>query len=264
VGRLLACAGILALGLTALGCQPEADLLELPPVPSDLQEVAAQYDAPTGTVPADAQAQIDEVAREIDLLRETAFVDYITQRLVGVRERLEESGISTGPDDHPYIDRTTLNATARLDRTCRGWDDASTTPDPANGAVQLFAKVESNNLTRLLWGTASACRDIVPVTDSVAVHPYFDGSVAIYLEGPLPTSLGDAHFIVALDGTLGTERLGNTAVSFDFRFDSPQLEVRVPVSDGVIIGSGGLNEISLRGTNGTFGCSRETHVCGQL
>jgi hypothetical protein len=264
VGRLLARAGAVALTLAALGCQPDAELLELPPVPSDLQEVAAQYDAPTGTVPADAQAQIDEVGQEIDLLLETGLVEYATQRLVELRERLEDSGISTGPDDRPHVDRTTLDATARLDRTCRGWNDESTTPDPSNGTVQLFAKVESNNLTRLIWGSASACRDSVAVLDRAAVHPYVDGTIAIYLEGPLPTSVRDARFIVAFDGTLGSERLGNTSVSFDFRVAFPQLQVRVPVADGVIIGSGGLDEISLRGANGTFGCSRVTKTCARL
>lgn len=260
LGRLVG-AGFVAV---ALGCQPQADLLQLPPVPSDLQEVAAQYVTPTGTVPANAQAQIDEVGLELDLLRETGLAEYIADRLVELRTRLEASGVSTGPDDRPSIDRTTIDATARLDRTCRGWDPASTTPDTANGSVQLFAKIEANALTRLLWGTASACRERIPVAGGVAVNPYVDGSLAIYLEGPLPTSLRDAHFIVAFDGTLGTERLGQTPVSFDFRVTGLQLEVRVPVPDGVIIGSGGLLEVTLRGTNGTFSCSRRTKVCSPL
>jgi hypothetical protein len=262
VGRVLGRAGVAA--LAALGCQPQAELLELPPVPSELQEVAAQYVTPTGAVPANAQAQVDEVALEIDLLRETGLPEFITDRLVELRARLEASGVSTGPDDHPSIDRTTTDATARLDRTCRGWDPASTTPDTANGTVQLFAKIESNTLSRLLWGTASACRERAHVADRVAVNPYVDGSIAIYLEGPLPTDLRDAHFIVAFDGTLGTERLGQTPVTFDFRVTALQLEVRVPVPDGVIIGAGGLTEVSLRGTNGTFRCSRQTKVCAPL
>lgn len=264
MGHLLKPVAAIAAVAAALGCQPQSDLLEVPSVPSDLQEVGAQYVTPTGTVPADAQAQIDQVAQEIDLLLETGLAAYVAERLVALRGRLEESGVSTDPGAPPAIDRSTIDATARLDRTCRGWDDASTTPDPANGAVQLFAKVESNTLARLVWGSASACRDSVPVTDRAALHPYFDGTIAVYLEGPLPTSVRDARFIVAFDGTLGTERIEPRALSFDFRFDFPQLEVRVPVSDGVIIGAGGLNEVSLRGTNGTFGCSRETRACGPI
>jgi hypothetical protein len=94
VGRLLArVAGAVAV---ALGCQPQAELLELPPIPSDLQEVAAEYVMPTGTVPANAQAQIAQVGLDIDLLRETGLAEYITDRLVELRSRLEASGVSTG------------------------------------------------------------------------------------------------------------------------------------------------------------------------
>lgn len=255
---------MLAAVAAAVGCQPSADLLELPAVPSDLQEVGAQYLTPTGTVPAEAQAQVDEVGQKLDLLLETGLVAYVAQRLVELRARLVESAIETDPEVKPPLDRSTLDATARLDRICRGWDDASTTPDPANGAVQLFAKAESSTLTRLIWGSASACRDSVSVTDGAAVHPYVDGSIAVYLEGPLPRSVHDARFIVAFDGTLGTERIPQRPISFDFRVDFPQVEVRVPVADGVIIGAGGLNEVSLRGANGTFGCSRETRACGAI
>jgi hypothetical protein len=67
---------------------------------------------------------------------------------------------------------------------------------------------------------------------------------------------------MAFDGTVGTERTGMRAIDFDYAFNQGQIEVRIPVADGVIIGSVGLSGITLRGANGTFGCSRETRTCG--
>ena len=149
-----------------------------------------------------------------------------------------------------------------VDRVCRGWDDTSTTPDAAtNGSIQLTAVVDGSRLQRTVWGTASACRGRVDVANAATVHAFLDGTLAVYLEGPLPTSVTDADFIVGWSGTLGTEQ-AQTMMSFDFRIVYPQIEVRIPVADGDIIGSIGADGVSLRGSNGTFGCSLETFTCG--
>jgi hypothetical protein len=250
--------------VAAAGCGPEADDLQLPPIPIELQEVALEYVNPTGTVPENATQEIEDAALRLDLISQTRLAELMSDALAALRTRLEGSDLSTDPDGAVDEERPIIEAQARLDRTCRGWDDASTTPNVADGSLQMFAQISQSRLTHQVWGTASACRGRVNVVGDAVVHTYLDGSLAIYLTGRLPTGVRDANFIMAFDGTIGTERTGQTALTFDFLFAAPQVQVRIPVADGVIIGSVGLNEITLRGTNGTFGCSRETHTCTTL
>ena len=150
-----------------------------------------------------------------------------------------------------------------LNRICQGWDDTSTTPNPADGSIQLTAEYQASLLQRTVFGTATACHGRVAVTNSATVHVFLDGTIAVYLEGPLPTDASQVDFIMGWSGTIGTETT-QVSSTFDFRIVSPQIEVRIAVPDGHIIGSVGANEVSLRGTNGTFGCSLQTFTCGLL
>ena len=145
-----------------------------------------------------------------------------------------------------------------------GWDDTSTTPNAADGSLQLTAEYQASVLQRTVWGTATACHGRVDVANSATVHAFLDGAIAVYLEGPLPTDASQVDFIMGWSGTIGLENGAQTSGSFDFRIVSPQIEVRIAVPDGHIIGSVGTNEVSLRGTNGTYGCSLQTFSCGLI
>jgi hypothetical protein len=261
VARCLLAAAVAGVG-AASGCGPETNDLELPPIPFELRDVAADYVQPTGTVPENAQQAIDDAGQRLDIIAQTRIAELITEALAALRIRLADLSLSTDPDGGVDTERATFDARASSSRVCRGWDDAVTTPDTSNGSVQLFAQVATSRLVNQVWGAASACRGRVDVVGEAAVHTYLDGALAIYLLGPLPTSVRDARFIMAFDGTVGTERTGMRAIDFDYAFNQGQIEVRIPVADGVIIGSVGLSGITLRGANGTFGCSRETRTCG--
>lgn len=246
-----------------LSCGPSA--VELQEAPTELQSVAAIYDAPTGTVPASAMDQIVDLQQKLDTINSTRLGGLMTDALVGLRRRLEDAGVPTDPSTMRKKHRAVIVGSVTLDRTCRGWDDASTTPDPANGALEVVAQVEASALQRLIWGTATACKGRVDLPNDLTAHPFVDGSIAIYLEGPLPDNANDAQFIMAWNGTLGLQAAEpQRSGSFDFRVINQQIEVRIVSTDGDIIGAVGAGEISFRGSNGTFGCSLVTFECGQL
>jgi hypothetical protein len=50
-------------------------------------------------------------------------------------------------------------------------------------------------------------------------------------------------------------------LSFDFRVVYPQIEVRVPVADGDVIASVGLDGVVFRGANGDFSCPLTQSTC---
>jgi hypothetical protein len=261
--RAAALFSIAALAFLA-GCGPER--VSMPPVPTEIQAVAASYDNPMGTVPVDAQQEIAQLQQKLDAFNQTRLGDVISDALMRLRERLEASDVSGDPAArarHPQW--PTIRGSITIDRTCRGWDDTSTTPNPADGKVEVIAEIDNSMLQRVVWGTATMCKGRVDVTNGVAVHPFLDGTLAVYLEGPLPSNANDANFILGWSGTLGLEQNPTLATgSSDYRVVSGQVETRIMEPDGDIIGSVGVNEVSLRGSNGTFGCSLVTSTCGML
>jgi hypothetical protein len=252
--------GVVVCCAVATGCGPSSVTLPVPP--ADLQAVAAEYDNPPGTVPPSAMQQITELQQTLNTIAQTHLADLVSDTLISLRERLAMNGVATDPATGPKdANRFTLRGSVVVDRVCGGWDDTSTTPAPStNGSIELTAVVDGSRLQRNVWGTASACRGRVDVANAATVHAFLDGTLAIFLGGPLPTSVTDADFIVAWSGMLGTEQ-AQAMVSFDFRIVYPQIEVRIPAADGNIIGSIGADGVSLRGNNGTFGCSSDTFTC---
>lgn len=264
MGRLLELRGVFVAASMLAGaaaCGPEP--IELQQVPSEIQDVAAVYTTPTGTVPASAAEQVTALQQRLETIGSTHLGGLVTDALVRLRTRLEDGGVPIDPTTPRKKHRAVIVGSVTIDRICRGWDDASTTPDASNGSLELVAQVEGSMLQRIIWGTATTCKGRVDVTNDVIIHPYVDGTIAVYLEGPLPDDANDAQFIMGWNGTLGTETTDLKSGSFDFRVINQQVEVRIPVADGDIIGSAGLNEVSFRGSNGTFGCSVETGACGQ-
>jgi hypothetical protein len=242
--------------LIAVGCAPTS--VDLPPVPARLATVAAEYDLPTGTVPARAAAALAELQQKSAVIAESHLPEIFTDALVLLRTRLRRGGL---PVDLAASDRPPYNAYARIDQTCRGWDERSTVPDPvANGRIELTAEVRATQIERTIWGSAAACRGRVDIADAASVHAYLDGTLGVYLFGPLPRRASEARFLVQLQGTLGTEQRQAPA-DLDFRVLYPQVEVRVAVPDGHVIGVVSGGGVTLRDSNGVFDCSLETDTC---
>jgi hypothetical protein len=247
-----------AVALAAAGCGPSR--VQLPPIPMEIVAVRDVYVNPTGTVPADATAPIAELQSDLATLDSTHLGDIVSNLLASLRARVDGSGLPTDPVTEPRKNRPVIIGSVTLDRVCRGWDDTSTTPDPANGTITATGEYQSGMLQKVVWGTATTCRDRVSVTSNLTAHAYLDGSLAVYLEGALESDPAQASYLAGWNGTIGTDA-GMTDVSFDFRVLPPQIEVRIPVADGDIIGSVGANMVTLRGANGTFGCSLQTFTC---
>jgi hypothetical protein len=237
----------------------------VPPVPMEAQSVAAEYDMPTGTVPIDAATEIGVLQQTLATIADTDIVDVGDEVLLSLRDRLHDADLTVDPAAQPRAHRPLVRGAITIDRTCRGWDDTSTTPEPSvNGALQIVGEIDGSMLTRTVFGTASMCHERITVADGTTVHTYLDGTLVFFLNGPLPTSASNAQFVMVWMGTIGTEATGQVTVSFDFRITNGQIEVRIPVADGSIIGSIGVNGVSMRGANGNFACSVQTLTCGQI
>ncbi|HVU50912.1 MAG TPA: hypothetical protein VHL80_09515 [Polyangia bacterium] len=261
MGALLARHGALAaaaVSAAAAGCGPSR--VDLPPIPMEIVAVRSSYESPTGDVPADAVAPLAALQSRLATLDATHLGDVVSTLLASLRQRLDGSGLPTDPATTPREHRPIIVGSVTLDRTCRGWDDARTTPDPANGTIEVTGEYQSGMLQKVIWGTATTCRERVDVANGAAVHAYLDGSLAVYLEGALASDPTQASYLAGWSGTIGTEN-ATASVTFDFRVVPPQLEVRIPVADGDVIGSIGANMATLRGANGTYGCSLQTFTC---
>jgi hypothetical protein len=234
--------------------------VKLPPAPAEVQSIAAEYDTPTGTVPVSAMQQIEDLQQTLDTINSTHIGEIVSNSLVSLRARLVANGLATDPLTTPKRHHPVIIGFVTADRTCRGWDDTSTTPNAADGTFVLTATYQHSMLQRAIFGPAMACHDRITVTDNTMVHVFFDGSIGLFLEGPLATDPTQTKFLMTFSGTIGTEN-AQGAADFDFRVIPPQVEVRVPVADGNVIGSFGLNEVTLRGKNGTYGCSLVTFTC---
>lgn len=258
--RAVTVAFVVGVGAT-VGCGPsEPEVQQLPP---EIVDLAAVYDAPTGTVPAFAQTQIAELQQELETIRESDIVRLVSSALVNLHDRVQEGGLATDPTIQPKEDWPRIDGSVTITRICRGWDPAVTTPDPANGTIQVIAQFNGSVLQRTVLGTFSSCRDRIDGPGGTGVNVFLNGTLAIYLQGPLPAAAVDASFLLGWSGTLGTEAAQANA-TFDFRVVPPQLEVRIPVADGDIIGSVGGNGVTFRGANGTFACSAETFDCAPI
>jgi hypothetical protein len=254
-------AGVVA-GLAALvGCGPSGAALQA--LPPEIQATAAVYDAPTGTVPASAMQQIAELQQIVSTIRQSHAVDVASQALAKLHDRVQEGGLPTDPTTTLAKNHPVIAGSITVTRICRGWNDAVTTPDTTNGTIQLIAQFDRSTLQRAILGTATRCHERIDLPGGGTAHVFLDGAITLYIEGPLLPDASRDTYLMAFDGTIGTEA-STVDAAFDFRVAPPQLEVRIAVADGDIIGSVGATEASLRGANGTFGCSFDTFQCGPL
>jgi hypothetical protein len=258
LGRLGGGAAGVALVGALGGCSTSP--VVVPPAPAEVQTIAAEYDMPTGTVPVSAMQQIQDLQQTLNTINSTEIASIMSNFLVSLRARIVANGLATNPLTTPKRHHPVITAVITADSICRGWDDTSTTPNAADGSFALTATYQSSMLQRTIFGTATSCHDRITATDNTMVHVFFDGSIGLFLEGPLMTDPNQSQFLMTFNGTIGTEG-AQAQATFDFRVIPPLIEVRIAVSDGSVIGSLGANEVTLRGANGTFTCSLVTFTC---
>jgi hypothetical protein len=244
------------------GCRAGVDLPE-PPV--EVQGIVEDYESPSGTVQRTFERElIAEVLRRQELVDGSGIAEVVSEVLTRLRDRFEASDLPTSTEQR-LDDLPNFDGFVRVDRVCRGWDPAQTSPAAdQNGTVSMTATFEQGRLQPVVWGPARQCRGRVELRDGTReVSGYVDGELWVYLNEGLPRDVTEADFILGFDGTLGGQRL-QANVSFDLRFVFPQIELRVPVPDGHVIASAGLDGIRIRAANGVFVCTIAPADCSRL
>jgi len=269
---LVPCAAALPLAALALGCGPGNVTLPTPPMAAQTAALVTTYQMPTATLDtstidqvfSDAQARLAEL--HLDWLP-----DLLSQALAALRTRVDAAGLPDDPAATPDRKRAQLTAVATVTRICAGWSDPPGPPDAAaNGSVEVTAIVDSGQLNPEVWGTATSCLARFPPAGSTAavasaapvVKATLDGTLILYLLGPLPANASDAQILVSFSGSLGVgDQVGSA--SFDFEISKSQIKFRVPVaSGGDAIATVGTT-IGIQGANAGFSCDLTTLTCQQ-
>jgi hypothetical protein len=262
-----------AVAAVGLGCGPGTITLPTPPMEAETAALVMTYQRPTGTldtsnidqVRADAQTRLDEL--HLDWLP-----DLLSDALTRLRSRLDAGGLPDDPASTPDKNRGQLTAVASVTRICAGWSDPSGPPDEAtNGSVEVIAIVDTGQLNPEIWGTATSClarvppagsASVVATNTSTVVNATLDGTLILYLLGPLPSTAADAQVLVSFSGSLGAGAQVGSA-SFDFQISKSVVKFRVPVASGgdaiVTVGT----TLGIEGANAGFSCDLTTLTCQQ-
>lgn len=265
------CAPALPLAALALGCGPGNVTLPTPPMAAETAALVMTYQMPTAVLDtstidrvfSDARARLAEL--HLDWLP-----DLLSQALTALRTRVDAAGLPDDPATTPDRARAQLTGVATVTRICAGWSDPPGPPDAAaNGSVEVTAIVDAGALNPEVWGTATACLARFPPAGSTGassaatvVKATLDGTLILYLLGPLPANAGDAQILVSFSGSIGVgAEVGSAA--FDFELSKSQIRFRVPVaSGGDAIATIGTT-IGIEGANAGFSCDLTTLTCRQ-
>jgi hypothetical protein len=256
-----------AVAAALAGCGPGP--LPLPPGP-DLDALVAKYQAPTGTIdPQHLNDVIGAAQVRIGQLHLDWLPDLLAQSMTRLRARLDDNGVPSDPSVAPNLDHPGIDATIRLTQTCRGWDDPPGAANAGeNGTLSLTAVVENRTFRRGLVAAAEGCRGRIQPTNQIQVSSgvdlkvFVDGSLGIYFYGPVPRTVAETHALVQLSGQLGTMSGGNVSGEFDFVIDYPHVDVSIDRPDGNVILEVGLDGVTIRAANATYGCDAALQTCG--
>jgi hypothetical protein len=268
---LVAGSAALALATLALGCGPGNTTLPTPPMAAETAALVMTYQMPTGNldtsnidqVLSDAQTRLAEL--HLDWLP-----DLLSQALAGLRTRLDAAGLPDDPGSTPDPSRGQLTAVVNVTRICAGWSDPPGPPDAsANGSVAVTAIVDTGKINPEVWGTATSCLALFPpagstgaVASATSVDATLNGTLVIYLLGPLPADPSDAQMLVTFTGSIGVGAQVGSA-SFDFEISKSQVKFRIPVaSGGDAIATVGTT-LGIQGANAGFSCGLTTLTCQQ-
>jgi hypothetical protein len=223
----LAAGGALALATAALGCGPGTVTLPTPPMATETAALVMTYQMPTAMLDtsnanqdlSDAQARLNEL--HLDWLP-----GLLEDALTRLRSRLDAAGVPDDPSSAPDRSKGQLTAVATSTRICTGWSDPAGPPDAAaNGSVEVTAIVDTGKLNPEVWGTATSCLERFPPAGSTGtvasatstvVNATLNGTLILYLLGPLPANPSDAQVLVIFDGSIG---VGDQVVSASWGFE---------------------------------------------
>jgi hypothetical protein len=262
-----------ALAAVALGCGPGNVTLPTPPMQAETAALVMTYQMPTATldttkidqVASDAQARLDQL--HLDWLP-----DLLSNALTQLRSRLDAAGLPDDPANMPNMAKGQITAVVTVTRTCVGWSDPAGAPDAgANGQVEVTAIADTGKINPEVWGQATACLTRFPPAGSTgpvasntsgSVNATLDGTLILYLLGPLPVDPADAQMLVIFSGSIGVGTQVASA-SFDFEISKSQVKFRVPVASGgdaiVTVGT----TLGIQGANAGFSCDLTTLTCQQ-
>ncbi len=261
---------------TGAGCDPDTVTLPEPPMAAETAQLVALYQMPTGTLNTDNidQTFADARARVGDLQLDW-FPALVVGTLGGLKTRLEQGGLPSDPGQGPKENQAQVTAVVEAHRICEGWDNPVGAPNEAvNGAIDMTTIIDTGRINSELWATATACRAHFPSVTAnaklganaelgavtpTALNPSLDGTLIIYLLGPVPSSLVDAQFLVTFSGSIGVSDQVKS-VSFDFEYVSGAVKFRVPVGGGSVIVSVGTT-FGIQGANASFSCDLTALTC---
>jgi hypothetical protein len=279
-------AAALAATLAVAACGPDPINLPEPPLGEETAAIAAEYDAPSGSLDRDELRQLaGDVHDRLEELQLRWLPRLVSTALSRLRRRFEEAGLPQDPTASRDTDRANIKAVVKLDSVCSGSSDPPGPPNrEANGSIQVTALVVDSQLQGDIWGSALECRPrveplqsippgdapLVPATAEVTAPEatpnlpspdiLLDGTLLVHLYGPLPESIIDADFLARFVGQVAVgER--TLALDVDLRWIDRQLEFRHPVEDGDVIVARGPTSFTLRGKNLTVTCDATTLAC---
>lgn len=255
---------VVSLGVAALtACVSKLDI-PTAPMQAETQALAAEYDLPTGSVDvAHAQETLDAINAAAPTLDLAWLPKFAADLLASLNDRLEQSGLPDDPDASTETHHFILSAVVDLHRICEGFDNPPGPVDAANGKIDATAVVENGTLHPEIWGIATGCKTSLSLFGgpTLSGNATLDGTVILYLLGPLPTGVANARFLFQFNGQIG---IGNQTASssIDFRVFDGRLDFRVPVGDGTIVVEMGTGSVvTLRASNGTFVCDLSALSC---
>jgi hypothetical protein len=255
---------IVSLAVAALAaCVSKLDI-PTPPMQAETQAIAADYEMPSGTVDiAQVQSTLDAINLKLPDLNLDWIPNFAADLLSSINHRLDQSGLPDNPDASTETHHFVLSAVVDVHRICEGFDDPPGPVDAANGSIQATAVVDDGRLQPEVWGIATGCKTSLALFGNPTLNgnATLDGTVIIYLLGPLPTSISNARFLFTFNGQIG---IGNQTGSstIDFRVFDGRLDFRIPVSDGnVVVEVGTDSSVTLRAANGTFVCDLSALSC---
>jgi hypothetical protein len=231
---------------------------------AETQALAAEYDLPTGSVDiAHIQTTLELVNTKVPDLDLDWLPNFASDLLSSLNERLKQSGLPDDPDASTETHHFILSAVVDLHRICEGFDNPPGPVDAANGRIDATGVVEGGKLEPEVWGISTGCKTSLSLFGgpTLSGDATLDGTLILYLLGPLPTSVSDARFLFQFIGQIG---VGNqtTSSSIDFRVFDGRVDFMVPVSDGdIVVEAGVASSVTLRASNGTFVCDRTTLSC---
>lgn len=220
-----------------------------------MEEVAARYDNPDGTLPEVEMKGLEvAVVEALEVLQRLGNLEFVVDALREVGETIRKTASS---DSSPLVK---VSGTSRARRLCPGLE-SHPTANEANGRLEFMATFEESFLSEVVWGNFVNCQ-----IHQFGVGVTLNSTMDAYMGGPVPLDrLRFDHLLFRLDGRYTSEERTDT-LAFDFRLVDDALEVRLPGANGDVIAqvSKGIGAVAIRTASSSFCCDFEQHFCDQL